>query len=1061
MKLTYAHCSLLAILLVAVIFTSSCTKTQREAPFQIPQKPFQPFQEQARQNQMPGNPLIDHNTYITFSSDGKTWEQGSLIRKSASVPDLIQLTRDAGKFKKDDLLVYFVDALTMAGPSTEQVGIISSSDLGKTWAEQGTIKLSGKKNKGGVVDPSIVQLEDGSLRLYFFGPDITSGDPAKQEGKHKVYSAKSSDGMNFVAEEGTRFEDNSLTDPEVIYFNGKWLMYYSVGASSELATSNDGLNFIAVDIEGGNVGGVPGALALDNGVRLFACGKGIATATSTDGVNFKLEQIDILNTDGIVCDPAAVKLADGKYAMIYKAIEGEQKPQSDGQSQQAQSQFCPDGICDDFEIREGVCSKDCAGVEGWQAKKQVQEVQPEQRTQTIQTQVSEPISVKAINSTYKTVSSKPTGWFKTGQDADIMLAGIDFNNAGGSLLFNHPGNVASDGTHLLLADRNNNRILIWNKLPASNIAPDLVLGQKDFYSNNPGKGLDQLNWPVSVSAANGKIVVADTYNDRILIWNSFPTKNGQSADMEIKDIGIGGPADSKDMETAKRRIGWPWAVWTDGKKLIVASTGSASVLIWNSFPIQNNQAADIVLFAGGKFGTPRSIGSDGKHLLIGDHNAKPNNGGQGNFLWNSFPTKDDEPYDFFVFTPFRMGEKIPFQEGPGQLVQGDIMWGGAFTPDGKFIVVTNKLFIWDSFPENENDAADLVVGTSSAPGEKKEGYAFIGGDGSGAAFADGKLYIGLYNGNKIVAYNELPTKADQKPDFAIGSPDIDTNTLGTNYFANNPNPLTDGKSLFVISNFDHIMHVWKNLPDQSGAKPDFVYEFFPPPQHASIVRNSLVIDTGNRMFVWKKLPLNGETPDVTFDGKISNIDIAKINGVAGDEKYFYISTMENKTYVWEDVPAQNTTPKIIINTALGGAGGKGGGSVYSDGTYITTISTFEHMVKIYRVADLISNPKNPPQPMTVGRPGGMFNLPESALVRNNHLFVADTVPSRVLVWNNVEDAVAGNEPDVVLGAESLTEKLPEIGRDKLFWPSGMDFDGSYLWVGEFKFSGRVLRFGVG
>lgn len=66
----------------------------------------------------------------------------------------------------------------------------------------------------------------------------------------------------------------------------------------------------------------------------------------------------------------------------------------------------------------------------------------------------------------------------------------------------------------------------------------------------------------------------------------------------------------------------------------------------------------------------------------------------------------------------------------------------------------------------------------------------------------------------------------------------------------------------------------------------------------------------------------------------------------------------------------------------------------------------------------------------------------------------------MLVWRNFEDAVAGKGADVVLGEENLEEKTPEIGKDKLFWPSGIDFDGSYLWVGEFKFSNRVLRFSV-
>ena len=71
------------------------------------------------------------------------------------------------------------------------------------------------------------------------------------------------------------------------------------------------------------------------------------------------------------------------------------------------------------------------------------------------------------NSLY--VTEKTSGWFTSSQDADIMLSEIDFNNTGGPLHFSHPCTVASEGTHLLLAGRNNNRVLIWDPLPTGKI----------------------------------------------------------------------------------------------------------------------------------------------------------------------------------------------------------------------------------------------------------------------------------------------------------------------------------------------------------------------------------------------------------------------------------------------------------------------------------------------------------------------------------------------------------------------------------------------------------------
>jgi len=48
------------------------------------------------------------------------------------------------------------------------------------------------------------------------------------------------------------------------------------------------------------------------------------------------------------------------------------------------------------------------------------------------------IRVTIHDSQYAVAPPGEPGRFVTGQDADLMLGGIDFNNSGGPLLFNHP-----------------------------------------------------------------------------------------------------------------------------------------------------------------------------------------------------------------------------------------------------------------------------------------------------------------------------------------------------------------------------------------------------------------------------------------------------------------------------------------------------------------------------------------------------------------------------------------------------------------------------------------------
>lgn len=714
-----------------------------------------------------------------------------------------------------------------------------------------------------------------------------------------------------------------------------------------------------------------------------------------------------------------------------------------------------------FPITTGVVILISLSVIGWfflSLNKNLKQVPPTTPSPPIPTNVSPSkpdqnltnlgngITLQMTNSSYPSVSQKPTGFFQTGQEADILLSGIDFNDSGGPLLFNHPGGLASDGQRLLLADRNNNRVLIWKTLPTANTPPDLVLAQKNFTTNNPGTNRDQMNWPVGLATDGQHVFVTDTENDRILIWNNFPTQNGQPADLVL-----GNPA-GEAPPNRRGAIAWPWGIWTNGQKLVVTSTAGAQVLIWNNLPTSDNQPADFILQLP-DFGTPRSVGSNGNNLVIGDHNAFREK--QGTFFWKSFPTANNQPYDFFMAAPKRIEENLPNQPPPqsagppnGEPPRGpeEVLWGPTFTVDGQFLALGVDLYLWNSFPQDQNYSPDLIVGRH-APGGNE--YWFRGGDGSGLALAENKLYVALNNGNKMVGFNNLPTHPSQHPDFAIGSPDINTNTLETNFFITNPVPISDGQSLFVSSDFDRKLYVWKNLPDESGAKPDFVYHNLPPAWDNALFDNTLVLAGQQAVVIWKRLPKNGESPDLVLQNSIGSVRFQDLKGVALDSKYFYLADHGiNKVYVWEGIPNQDTEPKFSLDV-------NGPWRLSSDGQYLAVDSIFNHRVQIYSIDNLSSTT----QPRHVGGVG-FFNLPEAALISHGHLFAADTGFNRVFVWEKVEEALTGKKADVILGATDLQETTPELGQDKLFWPASLAFDGSFLWVGEFKFSGRILRFSV-
>jgi hypothetical protein len=623
-----------------------------------------------------------------------------------------------------------------------------------------------------------------------------------------------------------------------------------------------------------------------------------------------------------------------------------------------------------------------------------------------------------------------SGPFVSGQDADIVLGAIGFNNTGGPLLFNHPSGIATDGVKLLMADSYNNRVLIWNKLPNGNEVPDIVLGQNDFYTNAPGIGRSNLNWPKSVATDGQKVVVTDTYNDRILIWNEFPKENGEEADIVLQGADIGGVI-------TKSNLMWPWGVWTDGIKLAITSTPQSGVLIWNTFPTRDNQPAEIYLTGNGDLGTPRQITSDGKSLIVGDHNAKiEGQRGVGTFFWKTFPEKDEQPYDYYMSDPIDLGTGAPWMRGD-------------FTSNGKLLALGSALYIWDSFPEDENDMPYLSV----LGGHTKWGASFMKAtDHTTLAVAGERVFI-TTNYHTISVYNSIPTSVDQKPDFVIGGPDMYTNTLESNYFITNPIPASDGKSLFVASDKGYF-YVWKNIPQESGAHPDYVYSIGPDSIVFSVGditlhKNTLILAGREKLLKWDKLPLAGEQPDMLLDGQIGTVKIGEstneslgITGVAMDDKYFYLGLSTDEIYVWDGFPGDDSEPvQILKNIRVF--------NLHSDGDYLLASNGDSNTVTVYRVADILTNP-------TKNVIGAGLNGADGAYLGNGQLFIAGD-KGGVHIWNDVEEALGGSPADAILGSGNSTDP-PQIGRNKLFLPKFLTYDGNYLWVGEVKFSNRLLRF---
>ncbi|MGH9671876.1 MAG: hypothetical protein ACRD44_01745, partial [Bryobacteraceae bacterium] len=276
--------------------------------------------------------------------------------------------------------------------------------------------------------------------------------------------------------------------------------------------------------------------------------------------------------------------------------------------------------------------------------------------------------------------------------ADVVLGQPDFDStdlkAPSPTTLRVPTHVATDGRILVVSDTDNNRVLIYSSIPTSNLkAADVVVGQPDFTRvvPNDGQGFTPTNkslkGPQGVWVQDGRLFVADSSNNRVLIWNSIPRTNGQPADVVLgaPDFNTFVQPDltKATIDAQATTLLTPVSVTSDGVRLFVADLGHNRVLIWNQIPTRNQQPADVVLgqpdftsaFANNSTSTsqlcparakdeegndifpvrclatmefPRFALSDGRRLFIAD-------GGNDRILvYNSIPTQNGAKADSVI-----------------------------------------------------------------------------------------------------------------------------------------------------------------------------------------------------------------------------------------------------------------------------------------------------------------------------------------------------------------------------------------------------------------------------
>lgn len=348
----------------------------------------------------------------------------------------------------------------------------------------------------------------------------------------------------------------------------------------------------------------------------------------------------------------------------------------------------------------------------------------------------------------------------------------------------------------------------------TNMSASVVLGQPGFSTNTAnigGASASTLYAPRGIKVCNGKLIVADYTNNRVLIWNSVPTSNGVAADVVLGQSDFSSISANRGGTTDANTLSGPWDVECWENKLFVADggdSGNRRVLIFNTIPTSNGVAADVVVGQASmtasvnhdgndmdKLSSAASVATDGTKLVILDGNN------QRFLIWNTIPTTNGATADVVVGSNHGEGcvaNKLSGNPEGLHIADGRLFVGLTFPG------YANRVLIWNSIPTTNNQSADVVVGQPDFV-TCNANNGGIGANTLSAPFdistdSQGRMLIADKSNQRVLVYNSVPTSNGVSANLAIGQASFTTSSANQGGSSPASNTLSGTRFMTAIDN---------------------------------------------------------------------------------------------------------------------------------------------------------------------------------------------------------------------------------------------------------------------
>jgi hypothetical protein len=189
------------------------------------------------------------------------------------------------------------------------------------------------------------------------------------------------------------------------------------------------------------------------------------------------------------------------------------------------------------------------------------------------------------------------------QPADLVLgqasASEGEENRGGpanARSFRWPHAIAGTDDLLYVADAGDHRVLGWYPAPRTDKDADIVLGQANFTASGEfpyvKQGASRLRFPYSLARDEEMLAVADTANNRVLLWDGLPLSGAfRPADFVIGQPDFDATGENGWKSVTHETLCWPYGIWLHKGRLAVADSGNNRVMIWSVETFRRTECA--------------------------------------------------------------------------------------------------------------------------------------------------------------------------------------------------------------------------------------------------------------------------------------------------------------------------------------------------------------------------------------------------------------------------------------------------------------------------------------